>query len=294
MGYKKIMRKGIILAGGEGTRLYPLTKSTSKQLLPIYNKPMIYYPLSLLIDGGIKDILIITTPRDNLQFRKLLGDGSQWGISISYEEQEKPNGIAQSFLIAEKWLDNSSSVLILGDNFFFGHGLIDLTKKTFSNEDSATIFLHEVIDPERYGVAKLDTKDNIIDIVEKPTSHISNWAVTGMYCYDKNAPIYTKNLKPSERGELEITDVNIEYMKSNNLYSEVLNDSYMWIDAGTQESFLMASNYVKSVEDKTGTKILCPEEIAFRKGFISSGDLAEIADEHSNSEYGKYLKNVIA
>tara|TARA_B100001996_G_C18671753_1_gene596989 strand:- start:1558 stop:2334 length:777 start_codon:yes stop_codon:yes gene_type:complete len=249
------MRKGIILAGGEGTRLYPLTKNTSKQLLPIYNKPMIYYPLSLLINGGIKDILIITTPRDNEQFRKLLGDGSQWGISISYEEQKKPNGIAQSFLIAEKWLDNSSSVLVLGDNFFFGHGLIDLTKKTFSDEDSATIFLHEVIEPERYGVAKLDTKDNIIDLIEKPTSPISNWAVTGMYCYDKNAPIYTKTLKPSERGELEITDLNKIYLAEKNLNAEFLGQGFAWLDMGTHESLIEAANFVKIIERRQGIKI---------------------------------------
>ena len=249
------MRKGIVLAGGEGTRLYPLTKNTSKQLLPIYNKPMIYYPLSLLISGGIKEILIITTPRDNEQFRKLLHDGSQWGVSISYEVQEEPNGIAQSFLIAEKWLDNSPSVLILGDNFFFGNGLIDITKKIFTSDENATIFLHEVIDPERYGVAKLDSNNNIIDIIEKPNTPISNWAVTGMYCYDKNAPMLTKNLKLSERGELEITDLNKIYLTEKKLNAKFLGQGFAWLDMGTHESLIEAANFVKIIERRQGIKI---------------------------------------
>ena len=250
-----MINKGIILAGGSGTRLYPLTQVVSKQLMPLYDKPMIYYPLSLLINGGIKEILIITTSRDNEQFRKLLQDGSQWGVSISYEIQEEPNGIAQSFLIAEKWLDNSASVLILGDNFFFGHGLIDMTKKIFTSDEKATIFLHEVIDPERYGVAKLDSNKNIIDIIEKPNTPISNWAVTGMYCYDKNAPMYAKNLELSERGELEITDLNKIYLAEKKLNAKFLGQVFAWLDMGTHESLIEAANFVKIIERRQGIKI---------------------------------------
>ena len=248
-------RKGIILAGGEGTRLLPLTKDRSKQLLPIYNKPMIYYPLSILMLGGVKEILIITTPRDNKEFRNLLGDGSQWSLSISYEEQNNPNGIAQSLLIAENWLKGSSSVLLLGDNFFFGHGLPDLLKKTFNNSNGSTVFLHNVADPSRYGVANIDNNKNILDIVEKPSEFISNWAVTGLYCYDQDASNYVKEIEPSNRGELEITDLNNRYISENKMQAQFLGQGYTWLDMGTHESLLEASNFVKIIESRQGIKI---------------------------------------
>ncbi|MBH10970.1 MAG: glucose-1-phosphate thymidylyltransferase [Candidatus Marinimicrobia bacterium] len=248
-------RKGIILAGGEGTRLYPLTKNTSKQMLPIYNKPMIYYPLSILMLGGIEEVLIITTPRDNKEFRNLLGDGKQWNLSISYEEQSKPEGIAQSFLIAEKWLKNSNSVLILGDNLFFGNGLPKLMKNVFSKKNGATIFLHKVIDPERYGVVELNDKKEITNIIEKPKKFISNWAVTGMYSYDNNAPLYVKDLKPSSRGELEITDLNKIYLDEKNLSAEFLGQGFTWLDMGTHDSLIEAANFVKIIESRQGIRI---------------------------------------
>ena len=286
-------RKGIILAGGKGTRLYPLTKSTSKCILPVYDKPMIYYSLAILMMSGIRDILVISTPDDIKNYSNLIGDGKNFGINVSYEIQPSPDGIAQALIIAENFLTNHPSALMLADNIFYGDGLESKLVES-SMRDSSTVFSYEVHDPERFGICEIDGNNRVISLEEKPVKPKSNLAVTGLYFYDSDAPQIAKNIEPSDRGELEITDVNIEYMKSNNLYSEVLDDSYTWIDAGTQESFLMASNYVKSVEDKTGTKILCPEEIAFKKGFISSDDLSKIAEEYSNSEYGKYLKKLIA
>ena len=285
-------RKGIILAGGKGTRLYPLTKSTSKCILPVYDKPMIYYSLATLMLSGIRDILVISTPDDIKNYSNLIGDGKNFGINVSYEVQPSPDGIAQALIIAEDFLTNRPSALMLADNIFYGDGLESKLVES-SMRDSSTVFSYEVHDPERFGICEIDGNNRVISLEEKPAKPKSNLAVTGLYFYDSDAPQIAKNIKPSDRGELEITDVNIEYMKSNNLFSEVLNDSYMWIDAGTQESFLMASNYVKSVEDKTGMKILCPEEIAFKKGYISSDDLNKIAEEYSNSEYGKYLKKLI-
>ena len=285
-------RKGIILAGGKGTRLYPLTKSTSKCILPVYDKPMIYYSLATLMMSGIRDILVISTPDDIKNYSNLIGDGKNFGINVSYEVQPSPDGIAQALIIAEDFLTNRPSALMLADNIFYGDGLESKLVES-SMRDSSTVFSYEVHDPERFGICEIDGNNRVISLEEKPAKPKSNLAVTGLYFYDSDAPQIAKNIKPSDRGELEITDVNIEYMKSNNLFSEVLNGSYMWIDAGTQESFLMASNYVKSVEDKTGMKILCPEEIAFKKGYISSDDLYTIAEEYSNSEYGKYLKKLI-
>ena len=285
-------RKGIILAGGKGTRLYPLTKSTSKCILPVYDKPMVYYSLATLMMSGIRDILIISTPDDIKNYSNLIGDGKNFGINVSYEIQPSPDGIAQALIIAENFLTNHPSALMLADNIFYGDGLESKLVES-SLRESSTVFSYEVHDPERFGICEIDDNNRVISLEEKPEKPKSNLAVTGLYFYDSDAPQVAKNIEPSDRGELEITDVNIEYMKSNNLYSEVLNDSYMWIDAGTQESFLMASNYVKSVEDKTGMKILCPEEIAFKKGFISSDDLSKIAEEYSNSEYGKYLTKLI-
>lgn len=285
-------RKGIILAGGKGTRLYPLTKSTSKCILPVYDKPMIYYSLATLMMSGIRDILVISTPDDIKNYSNLIGDGKNFGINVSYEIQPSPDGIAQALIIAENFLTNHPSALMLADNIFYGDGLESKLVES-SMRDSSTVFSYEVHDPERFGICEIDGNNRVISLEEKPVKPKSNLAVTGLYFYDSDAPQIAKNIEPSDRGELEITDVNIEYMKSKNLYSEVLNDSYMWIDAGTQESFLLASNYVKSVEDKTGKKILCPEEIAFNKGFISSDDLSKTAEEYSNSEYGKYLKKLI-
>ena len=286
-------RKGIILAGGKGTRLYPLTRSISKCILPVYDKPMIYYSLATLMMSGIRDILVISTPDDIKNYSNLIGDGKNFGINVSYEIQPSPDGIAQALIIAENFLTNQPSALMLADNIFYGDGLESKLVES-SMRDSSTVFSYEVHDPERFGICEIDGNNRVISLEEKPTRPKSNLAVTGLYFYDSDAPQIAKNIKPSDRGELEITDVNIEYMKSNNLCSEVLNDRYMWIDAGTQESFLMASNYVKSVEDKTGMKILCPEEIAFKKGFISSDDLSKIAEEYSKSDYGKYLKKLIA
>ena len=265
-------RKGIILAGGKGTRLYPLTKSTSKCILPVYDKPMIYYSLATLLMSGIRDILVISTPEDVKTYSNLIGDGKNFGINVSYDIQPTPDGIAQALIIAENFLTNQPSALMLADNIFYGDGLESKLVES-SMRDSSTVFSYEVHDPERFGICEIDGNNRVISLEEKPAKPKSYLAVTGLYFYDSDAPQIAKNIEPSDRGELEITDVNIEYMKSNNLYSEVLNDSYMWIDAGTQESFLMASNYVKSVEDKTGMKILWPEEIAFKKGYISSDDL---------------------
>ena len=243
--------------------------------------------------SGIRDILVISTPDDIKNYSNLIGDGKNFGINVSYEIQPSPDGIAQALIIAENFLTNHPSALMLADNIFYGDGLESKLVES-SMRDSSTVFSYEVHDPERFGICEIDGNNRVISLEEKPVKPKSNLAVTGLYFYDSDAPQIAKNIEPSDRGELEITDVNIEYMKSNNLYSEVLDDSYTWIDAGTQESFLMASNYVKSVEDKTGTKILCPEEIAFKKGFISSDDLSKIAEEYSNSEYGKYLKKLIA
>ncbi len=285
-------RKGIILAGGRGTRLYPLTVSVTKCILPIYDKPMIYYSLSILILSGIRDILIISTPEDSKNFSNLFGNGSSLGINISYEVQPKPEGIAQALIIAKKFLDNSPSALILADNIFHGDGLEKKLVKSCMNENN-TVFSYLVNDPERFGVCEIDNNNKVISLEEKPKNPKSNLAVTGLYFYDSDAPEIAANIKPSHRGELEITDVNIEYMKSNKLYSEILDEKYTWIDAGTQASFLEASNLVKNIEDTTSIKICCPEEIAFKKGLISSENLQILAEQYPNSEYGKYLKRII-
>ncbi len=286
-------RKGIILAGGKGTRLYPLTVSVTKCILPIYDKPMIYYSLSTLMLAGINDILVISTPEDEVNFSNLMGDGSNYGISISYEVQPKPEGIAQALIIAEKYLNNSPSALILADNIFYGDGLENKLARSCMM-DHNTVFSYLVDDPERFGICEVDENNMVTSLVEKPESPKSNLAVTGLYFYDSNAPYIARNIKPSDRGELEITDVNIEYMKSKKLYSEILDDKFSWIDAGTQSSFLEASNFVKNIEDRQGIKICCPEEIAFKKGLISSEKLNNIAEKYPNSEYGKYLKKVIS
>lgn len=285
-------RKGIILAGGSGTRLYPLTSACTKCLLPIYDKPMVYYSICTMILADITDILIITTPDDQHLFEKLLGDGSDWGINLSYEMQPKPEGIAQALIIAEKHIGNNSCALMLADNIFFGDGFSDKLLAA-SNSKHNLLFSYAVSDPERFGICELDEDRKVIKLEEKPVNPKSNLAVTGLYFYDSNAAYIAKQIKPSARGELEITDVNIEYMNQGNLYSEVLGRGYAWIDAGTNQSYLDASNFIYTIEKRQGFKIACPEEIVYRKGLISSDKLSELANRVIKSDYGKYLLNLI-
>lgn len=285
-------RKGIILAGGSGTRLYPLTLATTKCMLPVYDKPMIYYSISTLMLSGIKDILIISTPEDSDIFHRLLDDGSQWGINFSFETQPKPEGIAQALTIGEKFLNNNPCALMLADNIFYGSGFSEkLINANLSNTN--TLFSYEVLDPERFGVCSLDSKRKVISLEEKPKNPSSNLAVTGLYFYDSNSSYIAKTIKPSDRGELEITDVNIEYMKSGNLYSEILGRGFTWMDAGTNQSYMDASNFVYAIEKRNGQKIACPEEIAFNKGFISSEELECLGQKLKKSDYGKYLLSLL-
>jgi glucose-1-phosphate thymidylyltransferase len=285
-------RKGIILAGGSGTRLYPLTLATTKCMLPVYDKPMIYYSISTLMLSGIKDILIISTPEDSDIFHRLLDDGSQWGINFSFEIQPKPEGIAQALTIGEKFLNNNPCTLMLADNIFYGSGFSEkLINANLS--DSNTLFSYEVPDPERFGVCSLDSKRKVISLEEKPKNPSSNLAVTGLYFYDSNASYIAKSIEPSDRGELEITDVNIEYMKSGNLYSEILGRGFTWMDAGTNQSFMDASNFVYAIEKRKGQKIACPEEIAFNKGFISAEELESLGEKLKKSDYGKYILSLL-
>lgn len=285
-------RKGIILAGGSGTRLYPLTLATTKCMLPVYDTPMIYHSISTLMLSGIKDILIISTPEDKDIFHRLLGDGSQWGMNFSFEIQPKPEGIAQALTIGEKFLNNGPCALMLADNIFYGSGFTEkLTNANTSNNN--TLFSHEVPDPERFGVCILDDERKVISLEEKPKNPSSNLAVTGLYFYDANASYIAKGIKPSGRGELEITDVNIEYMKLGNLYSEILGRGFTWMDAGTNQSFMDASNFVYSIEKRNRKKIACPEEIAFKKGFISAEELESLGEKLKKSDYGKYLLDLL-
>jgi glucose-1-phosphate thymidylyltransferase len=285
-------RKGIILAGGSGTRLYPLTLATTKCMLPVYDKPMIYYSISTLMLSGIKDILIISTPEDSDMLHRLLDDGSQWGINFSFEIQPKPEGIAQALTIGEKFLNNDPCALMLADNIFYGSGFSEkLINANLS--DSNTLFSYEVPDPERFGVCALDSKRKVISLEEKPRNPSSNLAVTGLYFYDSNASDIAKSIKPSNRGELEITDVNIEYMKSGNLFSEILGRGFTWMDAGTNQSFMDASNFVYAIEKRNGQKIACPEEIAFNKGFISAEELESLGEKLKKSDYGKYILSLL-
>ena len=285
-------RKGIILAGGSGTRLYPLTLATTKCMLPVYDKPMIYHSISTLMLSGIKDILIISTPEDKDNFHRLLGDGSQWGMNFSFEIQPKPEGIAQALTIGEKFLNDNPCALMLADNIFYGSGFTEkLTNANTSNNN--TLFSYEVPDPERFGVCILDDERKVISLEEKPKKPSSNLAVTGLYFYDSNASYIAKGIKRSGRGELEITDVNIEYMKLGNLYSEILGRGFTWMDAGTNQSFMDASNFVYSIEKRNRKKIACPEEIAFKKGFISDEELECLGEKLKKSDYGKYLLDLL-
>ena len=285
--------KGIILAGGSGTRLYPLTKSVSKQLMPVYDKPMIYYPLSTLMLAGINEILIITTPQDKEQFHGLLNDGSQWGISISYAAQPNPDGLAQAFIIGEDFIGKSTVCLILGDNIFYGHGLSKSLQKSASLSQGAIISGYFVKNPERYGVVTFDADGKAIDIEEKPKNPSSNYAVTGLYFYDNSVISIAKGIKPSARGELEITDVNKEYLLQNRLSVELLSRGVAWLDTGTHESLLKASNFIQAVESRQGLKIACIEEIAWRMGYIDQKHLEQLAIPLTKNGYGQYLLEIV-
>ena len=286
------LRKGIILAGGLGSRLYPNTLGTSKQLLPVYDKPLIYYPLSTLLLTGVKDILIISNPDDKKSFQKLLGDGKRFGVNISYAVQPKPDGIAQAFIIAEKFLKKSPSVLILGDNIFLGEDLKQNLVKA-NNSNGATIFAYEVHDPERYGVINFDKKNNPISIIEKPKISPSNFAITGIYFYDEKVVEIAKSLKPSQRGELEITDINKHYLNSSSLYVSILGRGMTWLDAGTQDSLLEASNLIKAIQKRQGILLSCPEEIALNENFISKSSLLNTINSLKECDYKNYLKKVL-
>lgn len=289
--------KGIILAGGSGTRLYPLTKSISKQMMAIYDKPMIYYPLSVLMLAGINEILIISTPHDLPNFRNLLGNGDDLGIKFEYAEQPSPDGLAQAFIIGEEFIGKDDVCLILGDNIFYGHGLTDLLKtavKNVTQEKKATVFGYYVQDPERYGVAEFDTAGNVISIEEKPLEPKSNYAVVGLYFYPNSVIEIAKSIQPSDRGELEITTVNQNYLHSNDLKVELMGRGYAWLDTGTHESLLEASNYIQTIEKRQGLKVACLEEIAYEKGYISKEKLIELATPLQKNEYGKYLLRLAA
>jgi glucose-1-phosphate thymidylyltransferase len=285
--------KGIILAGGSGVRLHPMTQVISKQLLPVYDKPMIYYPLSILMLAGIRDILVISTPQDTPRFESLLGDGSRFGISLSYEVQESPDGLAQAFIIAEQFLGGDSCAMILGDNIFYGTDLETKLSAAANRSSGSTIFAYAVSDPQRYGVVVLDENERPISLEEKPVAPKSRYAVTGLYFYDSKVVEYAKSLKPSARGELEITDINLLYLEQNALEVEVLGRGTAWLDTGTQDSLLAAANFVETLESRQGYKVCCPEEVAYYKGFISASELEEIAKPLAGGSYGEYLLKLI-
>lgn len=286
-------RKGIILAGGSGTRLYPVTKSISKQLLPVYDKPMIYYPLSTLMLAGIRDILIISTPSDMLHFELLLSDGSQWGLNIQYKVQPSPDGLAQAFILGDTFIGNDLSALVLGDNIFYGHDFNELLVNAMSRDDGATVFAYHVHDPQRYGVVEFDKSNNVLSLEEKPNSPKSNYAVTGLYFYDSDAVTLAKSLKPSQRGELEITDLNRLYLEKKKLNVEIMGRGYAWLDTGTHDSLLEASQFIATLENRQGLKVSCPEEISYRRGWINASQLEMLAAPLSKNGYGQYLQRLL-
>ena len=287
------MTKGIILAGGTGSRLHPMTISVSKQLMPVYDKPMIYYPLSTLMQAGIRDILIITTPEDTAAYQNLLGDGSGWGIKLSYAVQPKPEGLAQAFIIGEEFIGKSRVCLVLGDNIFYGNRIEETLKKAVNRKQGASVFAYYVNDPERYGVVVLDDDSHAIDLEEKPKKPKSNYAVTGLYMYDNDVVRIAKSIKPSARGELEITDVNKTYLKERKLRVELFDRGTAWLDTGTVQSLLDAANFIRVLEERQGLKIGCPEEIAWREGFIDSAQLKKLARQLNKSGYGRYLLELL-
>ena len=286
-------RKGIILAGGSGTRLYPVTKAVSKQLMPVYDKPMIYYPLSTLMLAGIRDILIISTPHDTPRFEELLGDGSQWGLNLQYAVQPSPDGLAQAFIIGESFLGNSPSALVLGDNIFYGHDFASLLESADQRTEGATVFAYHVQDPHRYGVAEFAPNGQVLSLEEKPAAPKSNFAVTGLYFYDNQVASLAKDLKPSPRGELEITDLNILYLKNQQLRVELMGRGYAWLDTGTHDSLLEAGQFIATLEKRQGLKVACPEEIAYRNNWIGKAELETLIAPLAKNGYGQYLQHLL-
>ena len=287
-------RKGIILAGGSGTRLYPLTQAISKQLLPVYDKPMIYYPLSVLMLAGIREVLVINTPHEQALFKALLGDGSQWGMDIQYAAQPSPDGLAQAYLIGRDFVAGQPSCLVLGDNIFYGHGFTDMLRRADARSEGATVFGYWVNDPERYGVAEFDAQGRVVGIEEKPANPRSNYAVTGLYFYDGMASEYASELKPSSRGELEITDLNRRYLEAGALHLEPLGRGHAWLDTGTHQSLLEASNFIETIEARQGLRVCCPEEIAFGNGWIDAAQVEKLAAPLAKNGYGQYLLSLVS